>query len=133
MLRFVSLLPLVDDGGKNADAALALPDVAAKLSPRMKAGHVCGARSLSRNSEDVAETVPMETTHGVEVRGQRVALVRLELLDEGLDIGRNESCAVVFFSAGLLRCCSCYPPSCFSGPYPLEAQGENRHKNNMLS
>ena len=55
IIRLISLLPLGDDWGKNADAALALPDVAAKLSSRMKAGHMGGSGSLSRNSEDVTE------------------------------------------------------------------------------
>jgi hypothetical protein len=65
----------------------------------------------------------MEATHGVKVRGQRVALACLELLDEGLILAAMSSCAVVFFSVGMASLLLMLSSKLLSGPYPLLRAG----------
>ena len=96
---FVLLAANADHGSKNADAVLALLDLAAKLVPRIQASNAGCVRLLPCNLQNVAKAVVVKPAHCVEVGGEGFAVSLLQLLDEGLHVGRD------YFFRGLRCCC----------------------------
>ena len=86
---FLWLPAYADDGRQNADTALAFLHLAAKLVPRIQAGHARCVWLLPCDLQNVAEAVVVKTAHRVEVGGERFRVSCLQLLDEALDVGSN--------------------------------------------
>ncbi len=85
-----------DHGSENADAALSLLDLAAKLVPRIEASNAGCVRLLPCNLQNVAKAVIVKPAHCGEVGGEGFGVSLLQLLDQGLHVGRD------YFFRGLL-------------------------------
>jgi hypothetical protein len=89
--------------GENLDTLLAFLHKAAEFLPRMESGNVGCCRALSRDAHNVSEAVRMETGHRREIRGQRLALAFLELLEQVIDGLLDELlCGVILLHGALL-------------------------------
>src|ERR1035437_3153966 len=93
---FIFLALDADHWRKNADAALSLFDSAFKLVPRIQASNAGCVRLLPRNLKDVAERVIVKSAHRREIGGKSFAVSLLQLLNQGLHVGRD------YFFRGLL-------------------------------
>ena len=97
LLGFLVLLAAnADHGSENADAVLALLDLAAKLVPRIEASNAGCVRLLPCNLQNVAKAVIVKPAHCGEVGGEGFGVSLLQLLDQGLHVGGD------YFFRGLL-------------------------------
>jgi hypothetical protein len=78
----------------------ALLHIPSKLLPLPEPGYAGSVWPLPCDLKDVAETVGMETAHGVELDREYVSVSRFQLLDEALDLGGMISFAVCGFCCG---------------------------------
>src|ERR1039458_1932925 len=93
---FIFLALDADHWSKNADAALSLLDSPFKLVPRIQASNAGCIRLLPRNLKDVAKAIIVKSAHRCEIGGKSFAVSLLQLLNQGLHVGRD------YFFCGLL-------------------------------
>src|ERR1035441_6630774 len=86
---FILLALDADNRGKNADAALSLLDSPFKLVPRIQASNAGCIRLLPCNLQNVAKAVIVKSSHRCEICGKSFAVSLLQLLDQGLYVGRD--------------------------------------------
>src|ERR1035437_6518395 len=86
---FVSLALDADHWSKNADTALSFSDSPFKLVPRIEASNAGCIRLLPRNLQYVAERVIVKSAHRCEIGGKSFAVPLLQLLNQGLHVGRD--------------------------------------------
>src|ERR1039458_4966918 len=86
---FIFLALDADHWSKNADAALSLLDSPFKLVPRIQASNAGCIRLLPCNLQNVAKTVVMKSAHRSEIGGKSFAVSLLQLLNQGLHVGRD--------------------------------------------
>ena len=88
-LRHPSCAPNSDQRSEDADSPLSLLDLAAKLVPRIQPRYSLSVRPLSGDLQDVPKAVIVESSHRREVDGKDFGVSLLQLLDKGLDVGRD--------------------------------------------